>query len=43
MTKRYAILGLEIGMIKQFLWQLGIIKNCPECNSNLEEVGHVWC
>ena len=31
---------LSIKEIKHWLWGLNIIKNCPDCGSNLKEIGY---
>jgi hypothetical protein len=32
---------LKIEKIKISLWKVGLIKNCPKCNGNLQQVGHI--
>ena len=29
-----------INKIKHCLWQIGIVKNCPDCGSQLQEMGY---
>ena len=31
----------KIKRTKIFLWKIGLIKNCPQCNGNLQQVGHI--
>jgi len=30
----------KIKQIKISLWKIGLIKNCPKCNGDLQQVGH---